>query len=66
MGWASGSSLFGRVIEILQLRVEFNKRCELYRELIDAFEDSDCDTLYECVGHDEAFDKVWRELYPEE
>jgi hypothetical protein len=67
MGWASGSGLFSDVIRILQKSVkEESVRKKIYKELISAFEDMDCDTLDECVEKDNAFDDVWEWLHPDD
>ncbi len=67
MGWASGSRLFGAVIEAIQPEItDEEKRKALYRKLIDAFRDEDWDTLDECVGEDPAYDAVYAEIYPPE
>lgn len=67
MGWASGSSMFGEIIEFLQETIEDDDvRKELYMGLIDIFENRDCDTLYECKGEDEAFDEAFEELHPDD
>ena len=61
MGWASGSSLMCDVIAAIRPRVLQEKaRLEIYRELIDAFEEMDCDTLGECAGEDDVFDEALR------
>jgi hypothetical protein len=65
MGWASGSSMFREIIEFLMETVEDEKlRKDLYFGLIEIFENRDCDTLYECQGHDDMFDEAWDDLYP--
>lgn len=51
MGWASGSSLFSQVIGAVQPRVKDDgERKEIYKKLINAFEESDWDTQDECTG----------------
>ena len=60
MGWASGSRIFSGIIEVLQEHVDdFDVRRDVYEELINLFEDADCDTLDEAVGEDPAFDAAW-------
>lgn len=68
MGWANGSKVFSEIIQVLLETVDsYETRKEIYAGLIEIFEDTaDCDTLYECKGEDEAFDKVFNELYPED
>lgn len=66
MGWSSGSSLFSGIIDVLKKTVDDDSRHQIYEELIELFEDQDCDTLSECLGEDEIFDEVWYEMYPED
>lgn len=67
MGWSSGSRLFSEMIEVLVEKVEDDSvRKDLYTDLIDVFENHDCDNLHECLGEDDAFDEAWYELYPAE
>jgi hypothetical protein len=66
MGWSSGSRLFGDVIESLKKHVpDEESRQAIYIDLIDAFEDFDCDTLEECTGEDEVFDDALKEAHPD-
>ena len=66
MGWASGSRLFGEIIDRMKLNIDdVVQRKNMYIDLIEAFEDADCDTLYECLGHDDCFDLAFEELYPD-
>lgn len=63
MGWASGSSLMDDIVE------QINKRCfmsvdqkeQLYKVLIDCFENRDCDTLQEI--NDKTFKKVYQQIH---
>lgn len=49
MGWASGSELMASIIKIAERYVDGpSKRIKMYEELIQVFEDHDCDTLEEC------------------
>lgn len=34
--------------------------------MIEAFEDRDCDTLFELIGKDEAFDSAFYEFHPKD
>ena len=59
MGWASGSGLMSDIIKGLKkVEKDAAKREAIYCVLIDAFEDADCDTLYECEREDRAFKKA--------
>lgn len=64
MGWASGSELFEKVYEIN--RPFLKDKPELIKELIEAFEDCDCDTIYEVVEDYPELSKVFKEMHPED
>lgn len=64
MGWASGSTLCGHIIETVQFHVpDAETRGNMYVEIISAFEAADCDTLDECMGVDPVFDEQLRASY---
>lgn len=65
MGWASGSDLLIGIILSTKKAVPARHRKELYKLFINQFETHDCDTIDECVGIDDEFDKALMELYPE-
>lgn len=48
MGWASGSALADDVWALFRDYVPKKYREHAARELIDLFEDNDCDTMCEC------------------
>lgn len=65
MGWASGSRLAAELIEAAKVSITSeDERESFYEKMIYAFEDADCDTLDEATGIDDAFDRVWEDLYP--
>lgn len=65
MGWASGSRLAAELIEAAKATfASEDERESFYEKMIYAFEDADCDTLDEATGIDDAFDRVWDDLYP--
>lgn len=67
MGWASGSRLMSGVITTIDKHVaDARKREEIYKELIEAFEDCDADTLDECRGESRAYDFAFEEIHPVE
>lgn len=66
MGWASGSCLMDDVIQGLKKKLPPDVRREVYKVLIPAFEDSDCDTLMECFDSDKAFVEAYCEVNPRE
>ena len=66
MGWASGSRLATRLIEAAKETISNEEeRVNFYDALIDAFEDTDCDTLDECLDVDPVFDAHWQTKYPD-
>jgi hypothetical protein len=65
MGWSSGSGLFSLVIESIKNNVlDHGERVEIYKGLIDSFEEFDWDTQDECLGEDPAYDEALYELHP--
>ena len=67
MSWSSGSRIFSEIIHTIKETVpEYETRVELYSGLIEIFENNDCDTLYECLEEDRAFDDAYFELHPDE
>lgn len=71
MGWSSGSGIFDDIINaLLEAEVDDEQRQIIYTKLIETFTYFDCDTLFECMGKDEVFDKVLKEtdedLYEED
>lgn len=62
MGWARGSSLMGDLICAVMVVDNEKIRAKIYRRMITAFEDYDCDTLDECRGIDLVFDEVLDEM----
>lgn len=66
MGWCSGSTLFGKIIEaaIEEIPDDENRK-RFYLKAIEAFEDEDWDTHDECLGEDDAFDAALKELHPD-
>lgn len=65
MGWGSGSQLMSEVLQAVQ-PPNNQKGVSVCKKLIDAFEAMDCDTLDECLGEWDAFDKAYNEFYPPE
>jgi hypothetical protein len=56
MGWSSGSGLMSDIIfGLKKVEKDAARREAIYGVLIPAFEDQDCDTLYECEREDKAF-----------
>jgi hypothetical protein len=59
MGWSGGSALMADVIDASRKAVPDEKtRARFCKKVIAAFQDHDCDTLYECEGVDPVFDKA--------
>ena len=66
MGWANGSNIAGVLIASAKLHIQSGEeRKAFYRDMIDAFEEADCDTLGECCGDDDMFDEAMQELHPD-
>lgn len=66
MGWASGSRVMSEIIAAIQPHLpDENARKEVYKILINVFEDDDWDTQDECEGEDPAFDAALAELHPD-
>lgn len=64
MGWGSGSSLFGVIMEGIQENVSSKeKRKKIYAPIFAEFKSDDWDTDLELVGIDDAYDEVRREYY---
>lgn len=72
MGWSSGSLLMEQIISAFNRHcdhVPFENAVEFYKDLIEAFENSDCDTLDECVDwetspEEDPFNAAMEELHP--
>ena len=64
MGWSNGSELMGSIISSLnKSQLSDDIREAIYRDIIPTYLDADCDTLDECQGVDEVFDRVLDELW---
>lgn len=53
MGWASGSELFGVIIDQAIKFVPRDQRREFYKPIYEAFRDRDWDTVDECLDDPE-------------
>lgn len=63
MGWSSGTRIFSEIMEVVKEHVDEATRKDIYEQLIEIFQEADCDNLEECLGEDDVFDDVWKELY---
>lgn len=64
MGWSSGSELASRMIAMIEdLGISSAQKLDAFYEIINSFEDFDCDNLHECLGESETFDKAYKLLY---
>lgn len=61
MSWSEGSEIMSQIIANIKDKMDPEDRETLYKELITAFEDKDCDTLYECLNEDSVYDKAYKE-----
>lgn len=67
MGWSGGSQLFSQIIDALNdAGVDEEQRKAIYLEVIDSFENQDCDTPEECLSEDPAFDDAYYQLHPDQ
>jgi hypothetical protein len=65
MGWGRGSDLMEEIIPIVEnLYVGSIGETEAFKQLIELFEDYDCDNLIELEGISEAFDDALKEVHP--
>lgn len=65
MSWKSGSGIASELVDTVEdLVANFNTRKEIYKRLIEVFEDHDCDTLYELVDDSAAFKDAYYEIHP--
>lgn len=59
MGWSTGASIFTEIAQIITDHVnDEDDREAMYMELIELFQDYDCDNLDECAGVDFILDEV--------
>jgi len=66
MGWSSGSRLMSYIIESLDEHVDdMDTKRRIYLDLIEAFEDMDCDTLMECAEDSVEFKVALKEIHPD-
>lgn len=62
MGWASGSSLFADIAEVIADNVtDEDERRTVYDAMIASFMERDCDTLDECFDIDHVLDAALNE-----
>ena len=66
MGWSNGTSVMDAVIkEIKKYVVNKDDRMTIYDNIWKVLEDMDWDCPEECLGDDEAFDKLFESYYPD-
>lgn len=67
MGWSSGSVLMSNIIEALDNEIDdMDTKRRIYKTIIPAFENMDCDTLGECINESIEFKHAYAELNPDE
>ncbi len=65
MGWGGGTRIAGDMIRSIEGKVPHQyTRVDIYKDLIAALENADCDNLGECIGISDAFDEALKELDP--
>lgn len=63
MGWASGSGVLTRVIDVIENNVkDDDTKYYIYVGLINVFQEYDCDTLDECLDISDAFDTAFNDV----
>lgn len=59
MGWSTGASIFAEIAETISRYVgDEDDRKTIYKELVELFQDYDCDNLDECADIDFVLDEV--------
>ncbi len=59
MAWSTGASIFAEVAEtIFRYVPDEDDRKMIYKELVELFQDYDCDNLNECANIDFILDEV--------
>jgi len=59
MAWSRGADLFSEIAEMIFEKVgDEDDRKAIYDEMIELFEDFDCDNLHECAGIDFILDEA--------
>jgi len=67
MSWSRGSEIMTEIITCLMDKVpDDTERQDIYEELIEIFENYDCDTLNECFDDDSIFKVAYKSLHPME
>lgn len=67
MGWSGGSQLMTDIINCLQEEIgDPDKRYYIYEKIVESMQDMDWDTLDECLGIDEEYDRLYYHIYPED
>lgn len=65
MGWASGSQLLSAVLDATLKHIPKNKRTKAVKDLVEAFEEHDCDTIEEVWDDHPIVKKVCLEMHPD-
>lgn len=64
MGWSSGSRLMSEIIEAIEDNVSnYETKVEIFKVLIEKFEDYDCDNLNECLDESIAFEEAYKSIH---
>lgn len=65
MGWASASRIMSDIMDaVIPVVPDKEARKKIYRPVIESLEEGDWDTQDECMGEDDAYDEVIKELHP--
>lgn len=63
MRWTFGADVMSDIIQVLLEEIsEENKRYNIYEQLINIFDNYDCNELQECIGFDSSFDLALQKI----
>jgi len=68
MGWKSGSELAFEILDIVLPKIDEHEQHDVVVNIMESFQDFDCDTLYELSSLGDKYPSVTsalEELYPE-
>lgn len=66
MGWSGGTRVIGVLIESLnQQGIDDSDRYNIYSAVVQELSDMDWDNLYEPLGEDPEYDRLFAQIYPD-
>lgn len=67
MGWNSGSELAEWIMtEVEEFGLDHDVKVAFFTNMINKFEDFDCDVMYELLDKDPAYDEAYKLIHSEE